>query len=211
MITISVIVLAGGRSRRLGYDKALLPWRGRTLIQYLVTYLQEVSDDVLVVTGTERRYQELLTVPIFPDEIRDIGPLGGLYTGLKHARSPYSLAVACDMPFVNKAVIDLLKDNAEGRGGFETRPWAVVPSIQNHRVPTCAIYHKDCLSVIEKLHAQGRSSLHALLDSVPLKILSEDEVRAVDPTLRSFVNINTQADWESCMPLGAVLSSESEL
>lgn len=202
---ISVIVLAGGHSRRLGHDKALLPWQGRTLIQYLVTYLQKLSDDVLVVTGTERRYQELLTVPIFSDEIRNIGPLGGLYTGLKHARFPYSLAIACDMPFVNRAVIDLLKDNAEGSVK------AVVPSIQNHRVPTCALYHKDCLSVIEKLQAQGRFSLQALLDSIPIKILSEDELRAVDPTLRSFVNINTQADWESCRPFGAVLSSESKL
>jgi len=203
--SLSVIVLAGGRSRRLGCDKALLPWRGSTLIEYLVAYVQELSDDVLVITGAERRYQELLNVPIFADEIGDAGPLGGLYTGLKHARYSYSLVIACDMPLLSRAVIDTLKSNIEGA------VWAVVPSIQNYRVPTFAVYYKDCLFIIEKLRAQGRFSLQALLDSVPLKIVSENELRAVDPTLRSFVNINTQADWESCMPLGGVLSSGGEL
>lgn len=203
--TLSVIVLAGGRSRRLGCDKALLPWRGRTLIEYLVAYVQKLSDDVLVVTGAERRYCDVLDVPIFADEIRDCGPLGGLYTGLKHARYPYSFVVACDMPLVSRAVIDVLKSNIEG----SVR--AIVPYIHNHRVPTLAIYHKDCLCAIEKLLARGRFSLQALLDSVPLKIISEEKLRAVDPTLRSFVNINTRTDWEGCMPFGAVLSSEGEL
>lgn len=202
---LSVIVLAGGHSRRLGHDKALLPWRGRTLIEHLVGRLQKFSDDVLVVTGTQRRYQELLHVPIFADELKDAGPLGGLYTGLKHARYEYSLAVACDMPFVSRAVIELLKS------ALDSSVRAVVPSVEDHRVPTLAIYHEDCLFIIEKLHQQGRFSLQALLDSVPIKVISEEQLRAVDPTLRSFVNINTQADWESCLPFGAVLSSESEL
>ncbi len=201
---LSVIVLAGGESRRLGRDKALLPWRGRTLIEDLVVRLQKISDDVLVVTGAQRRYQEILHVPIFADEIKDIGPLGGLYTGLHHARYSYSLVVACDMPFLSKAVIDVLRSH------IDQSVKAVVPSLQNHRVPTFAIYHKDCLGMIEKLHAQGRSSLQDLLDSVPLKIVPEEELRVVDPTLRALININTQADWESCMSLGAMLSSESE-
>ncbi len=216
---LSVIVLAGGRSRRLGRDKALLPWRGSTLIEYMCARLREMSDDVLVVTGAERRYGDLLDVPIFADELRDCGPMGGLYTGLRHARHPHSLAVACDMPFVDRAVVDLFKSTltpspsplgeiGEQRGEGAL---AVVPEIEHCRVPTLAVYHRDCLSVIEKLHAQGQFSLQALLDSVPLKIISEEKLRAVDPALRSFVNINTQADWESCLPFGAVLSSEGEL
>lgn len=205
MTQLSVIVLAGGHSRRLGRDKALLPWRGRTLIEYLAGRLQKFSDDVLVITGPEIRYTDILNVPIFADELKDAGPLGGLYTGLKHARYSYSLVVACDMPFVGRTVLELLKSNVD------SSVQAVVPCIENHRVPTLAIYHKDCLSIIEKLHKQGRLALQALLDSVSLKIISEEELRSVDPTLRSFVNINTKADWESCMSLGAVLSSESEL
>ncbi len=231
---LSVIVLAGGRSRRLGRDKALLPWRGSTLIEYMCARLREMSDDVLVVTGAERRYGDLLDVPIFADELRDCGPMGGLYTGLRHARHPYSLAVACDMPFVDRAVVDLFKSTltpspslaphpllpspsqgrgigGEGEGTGGEGALAVVPEIEHCRVPTLAVYHKDCLCVIEKLHAQGQFSLQALLDSVPLKIISEEKLRAVDPTLRSFVNINTQADWESCLSFGAVLSSEGEI
>lgn len=183
----------------------MLPWRGSTLIEYMCARLREMSDDVLVVTGAERRYGDLLDVPIFADELRDCGPMGGLYTGLRHARHPYSLAVACDMPFVDRAVVDLLKSELDGVA------WAVVPEIEHCRVPTLAVYHRDCLSVIEKLHAQGQFSLQALLDSVPLRIISEERLRAVDPALHSFVNINTQADWESCLSFGAVLSSEGEL
>ncbi len=202
--SLSVIVLAGGHSRRLGQDKALLPWQGRTLIEHLVARLKELSDDLLVITGREIRYRDLLDVPIFPDEIPDRGPMGGLYTGLKRARSDYSLAVACDMPLVNSALVELLSQERDGK------TFAIVPEVQGHRVPTLAIYHKKCLKAIERLLLQGRTSVQDLLDSVPIKILSENRLRAVDPALRSFVNINTQADWESCMPFGAVLSSGSE-
>ncbi len=192
---LSVIILAGGHSRRFGHDKALLPWRGRTLIQDLVARLQELSDDVLVVSGTEIRYTEILDVPVYPDEIGNLGPMGGLYTGLKHARYAYSLAVACDMPCISHAVIDLLRDHLDGSA------WAVVPEIEGHRVPTLALYHKKCLPVIAHLITHKHTSLQALLDAVPTKIISEEQLRIVDPELRSFTNINTLDDWKRCVQI----------
>lgn len=187
---LSAIVLAGGQSRRLGRDKALLPWKGRTLIEHIVAQLTELSDDVLVITGTERRYQELLDVPIFADEIKNIGPMGGLYTGLTHARSEYSLIVACDMPLLTRAIIDLL------RSELDSSVRAVVPEVQGHRVPTLAIYHKECLAVIERLLTQGITALQALLDSAPTKVIPETQLRIIDPELRAFTNLNTLEDWE---------------
>lgn len=187
---LSAIVLAGGQSRRLGRDKALLPWQGRTLIEHIVAQLTELSDDVLVITGTERRYQELLDVPIFADEIKNIGPMGGLYTGLTHARSEYSLIVACDMPLLTRAIIDLL------RSELDSSVRAVVPEVQGHRVPTLAIYHKECLAVIERLLIQGITALQALLDSAPTKVIPETQLRIIDPELRAFTNLNTLEDWE---------------
>lgn len=188
--TLSVIVLAGGHSRRMGQDKALLPWHGRTLIENLIAQLKELSDDVLVITGAEMRYRDLLDALIFSDEIPDRGPMGGLYTGLKRARYDYSLAVACDMPLVGSALMELLSQEIDGR------IQAIVPEVQGHRVPTLAIYHKKCLSVIERLLSQGRASLQDLLNSVPTKILSENQLREVDPSLRSFTNLNTPEDWQ---------------
>lgn len=187
---LSAIVLAGGQARRLGRDKALLPWQGRTLIEHIVAQLTELSDDVLVITGTERRYQELLDVPIFADEIKNIGPMGGLYTGLTHARSEYSLIVACDMPLLTRAIIDLL------RSELDSSVRAVVPEVQGHRVPTLAIYHKECLAVIERLLIQGITALQALLDSAPTKVIPETQLRIIDPELRAFTNLNTLEDWE---------------
>jgi len=187
---LSVVLLAGGYSRRMGQDKALLPWRGRTLIEYLVAQLKAISDDVLVITGPQVRYRELLDVPIFADAIRGVGPMGGLYTGLTHARYDYSFVAACDMPLLSRAVIDLLKEELDGSA------WAVVPQIANYRVPTLAIYHKKSRSVIERLLAHGHTSLQELLDAIPTKIISEQKLRQVDPALRSFVNLNTLTDWE---------------
>ncbi len=192
---LSVIILAGGYSQRLGQDKALLPWRGRTLIEHIVAHFKRWSDDVLVVSGAEIRYAEILDVPILSDEIRNVGPLGGLYTGLKHARYEHSLVVACDMPLISQAVIDLLRDELDGSA------WAVVPEVEGHRVPTLAIYHKKCFSVIERLLAQKRTSPLALLDTIPIKIIPEERLRAVDPTLRSFTNINSLEDWQRALSL----------
>lgn len=186
----SIIVLAGGCSRRLGRDKALLDWHGRPLLAHLVAQLQELSDDIVVITGPEPRYRDWLDVPIFADEIAGMGPLGGLYTGIKHARHEYGLVVACDMPLVSRAVIELL------RSELEESLWALVPEVEGHRVPTLAIYHKNCISMIELLLAQGRTSVQGLLEAVPTKIVSEDRLRQADPSLRSFANLNTLEDWE---------------
>jgi len=188
-LAISALVLAGGQSRRLGRDKALLPWQGHTLIEHIVAQLKDLSDDVLVITGAQKRYGELVDVPIFADEIRNIGPMGGLYTGLKHARHEYSLAVACDMPLLHRALIELLTSELDG----SVR--AVIPMVQGHRVPTLALYHKESLSVIEQLVAQGRTSLQALLDALTLKIIPEESLRKADPELRAFFNLNTPTDW----------------
>jgi molybdopterin-guanine dinucleotide biosynthesis protein A len=192
---LSTIVLAGGHSHRLGQDKALLPWRGRTLIEYIVSQLKAISDDVLVITGPQVRYGDLLDVPIFADNIKDVGPMGGLYTGLTHARYDYSFVAACDMPLLSRAVIDLLREELDGSA------WAIVPKIADYRVPTLAIYHKKSLSVIERLLAQGRTSLQELLDAIPTKIISEQNLRQIDPALRSFFNLNTPEDWEELIRL----------
>ena len=173
----------------MGRDKALLPWHGRTLLEHIVALLNEVSDDVLVTTGAEKRYGDLLDVSIFADEIPHKGPMGGLYTGLRHARYEYSFAVACDMPFLEKTILDLLKRELDDSVKL------VVPQVRARRVPTLAIYHRECLSVIELLLAQGRTSLQALIDSVPAKTIPEAQLRAIDPELRSFINVNTLRDW----------------
>lgn len=188
---LSTIILAGGHSRRMGQDKALLPWQGRPLIQHLVAQLKELSDDVLVITGPEVRYTELLDVPVFADEPKERGPIGGLYTGLKHARYAYSLAVACDMPRLDQWVLKMLK--------IDSSVWAVVPEVGGHRVPTLAIYHKNCVEVIERLLAEDHTSLQELLDLVPTKVVPESQLREVDPLLRCFTNLNSPEDWTSAV------------
>jgi molybdopterin-guanine dinucleotide biosynthesis protein A len=192
---LSAIVLAGGHSRRMGQDKALLSLEGRTLIESLVKHMKELSDDVLVITGPEMRYRDLLDVPIFADEIIDHGPMGGLYTGLKHARYAYSLVSACDMPLLDTAVVSLLASE------IDEMAWAIVPEVEGYRVPTLAIYHKKCFSIIERLLSDRCASLQELVNSVPAKIISEDRLRQADPILRSFTNVNTLEEWSKLAEL----------
>ncbi|HFD40695.1 MAG TPA: molybdenum cofactor guanylyltransferase, partial [Anaerolineae bacterium] len=106
---ISGIVLAGGQSRRLGRDKALLEIEGRPLLARTVHTLAALSDDLIVVTNAPERYAPLgLPVRFVADEKPGIGSLMGLYSGLKAAHHPYALVVACDMPFLNPALLRYL-------------------------------------------------------------------------------------------------------
>ncbi|MFQ6033462.1 MAG: molybdenum cofactor guanylyltransferase, partial [Candidatus Bipolaricaulia bacterium] len=120
MSNLSGILLCGGRAARMGRDKGLIEWEGEPLIARLAKLLQGLFQEVLVVTGRERRYQDLLDLPILEDRIKGAGPLGGIYTGLLHSSNDYTLVVACDMPLIRPELIELLAGEIDGS-------WAIVP------------------------------------------------------------------------------------
>ena len=148
---VSGIVLAGGRSRRLGRDKAVEPFDGQPLIRRVTGQLAAVTDEIVVVVANPERGKELpldgghrLAVDVFPDK----GSLGGIFSGLAAARNPWGLVVACDMPFLNRR---LLAAMLSLRPGFD----AVVPRPGAYPEPTHALYAKSCLPHIEG-QADGR-------------------------------------------------------
>jgi molybdopterin-guanine dinucleotide biosynthesis protein A len=111
---ISAIVLAGGRSARMGTDKALLRVGREYLIQRIVRQLQAHFSEIIVTTGEAVRYADLLDVSVFADRLKDCGPLGGLYTGLLVATPEYSFVTACDMPFLKPQLVALLRAEIDG-------------------------------------------------------------------------------------------------
>ena len=186
---LSAIVLAGGHSRRLGSDKALLLWQGEYLIQRIVRLLKQRFKEIWVVTDETKRYKDLLDVPVLEDVIKNKGPMGGLYTGLLASTNDYNFVTACDMPLVNLNVIDLIIREIDGSQ-------VIVPEISGFKSPTIALYHRSCLLKIEKMLKSKDWSLQSLLRSVSTKVISEESIRRVDPQLRCFTNLNTPEDWQ---------------
>ena len=184
------IVLAGGKSSRLGREKALEWIAGRRLIERVVDTLGLVSHEVLVVTSSEQfdtvaslHLKAKTTVDIYPGK----AAFGGIYTGLANASTQYGLVVACDMPFLNSALLCYLVQIAPG---FDI----VIPRVGGKIEPLHAVYSKDCLTVIQQLLDRNILQLLLLLDLVKTRYVSDEEVDKFDSKHRSFFNINTEND-----------------
>ncbi|MBI3658894.1 molybdenum cofactor guanylyltransferase [Candidatus Acetothermia bacterium] len=171
-------------------DKALLQIEGEYLIQRIVRQLKAHFSEIIVTTGETRRYTDLLDVPVLEDKIKNCGPMGGLYTGLQAATNEYSFVTACDMPFLNPALVEFLIAQIDGTADV------IVPEVGGVRCVTRAIYGKRCLSTIEKLVGQRRLSLQALVDTAPAWVISESELHKIDPNSSSFMGFNIIEEWK---------------
>jgi molybdenum cofactor guanylyltransferase len=183
----SLVILAGGLSRRMGRDKATLPAGDGTLIEHLARRLASVVDETIVAGGASPPIQGIRYVP---DHQPGLGPLAGMLAGLRVASAPHVWVVGCDLPDVEPALGALLRALA---GDSE----AVVPRPDKEPEGVCALYARALAPRIEALLEEGERSIKSLLDRSAVRYVSSDELRAVDPELRSFRNINTPADYEA--------------
>jgi len=135
-------VLAGGLSTRMGRDKALLPWRGSTLIESVAREVFDAAGNVTLI-GSPELYRNL-GFPVIPDKIAGCGPLGGLHAALSATSAAWNLLVACDMPQVNCRILKDLLEAAEACGAD-----ALVPQTREGLEPLCAIYHARLLPAVE--------------------------------------------------------------
>jgi molybdopterin-guanine dinucleotide biosynthesis protein A len=184
----SLVILAGGLSRRMGRDKASLPAGDGTLIEHLARRLAPVVDETIVAGGSVR--PDLPDVRLVPDRAEGLGPLAGIYAGLTAARHPHVWVVAVDLPDVQPAIVRLLREMSAGYD-------AVVPRIGGEPQGVCALYQRNLASRIDALLNAGERSVKSLLAASTIRYVAPDELRAVDPQLRSFRNINTPADYEA--------------
>jgi molybdopterin-guanine dinucleotide biosynthesis protein A len=192
---ISVIVLAGGQSRRLGIDKSLLEIEGQPLIARTVRSLESLSDDLIIVTNEPSRYRSLaLAARFVPDERRGLGSLMGIYSGLKTARYSHALAVACDMPFLSLPLLRFMASLTEGVD-------VVIPRLGELVEPLHSVYGMACLPFMAALLAEGRRKITAFFPEVRVRYVEEQEIDLFDPSRLSFVNVNTPEDWKSVQKL----------
>lgn len=179
-------VLVGGKSRRMGVDKPALLIGGEPLIARVVGALSKVVDEVVLVGNDASRFA-WLGVDCVADLIPNGGPLVGIYTALTVARHPFSLIVACDMPFIQPALLAYLLERALG--------WdAVVPLVDGRLEPLHAVYARSCLPAIEEMIRHREWCPLDLYPRVRVRYVEEAEIAVFEGGWRSFVNLNTPED-----------------
>ena len=196
---VTGIILAGGRSRRLGRDKAVEPFGGQPLILRVIERVAPLTDEIVVVAADAARGQALplaaehrLAVDIYPEG----GSLGGIFSGLSAAANNWGLVVACDMPFLS---VPLLEHMLGLRGDSD----AVVPQPGTFPEPTHALYSRACLPHMEARLQANELKISGFFDDVRVRYLEEGEVRRFDPDLLSFFNVNSQEDLARAHELAA--------
>lgn len=189
---IETFILVGGRSRRMGRDKAMLELGGVTLAERLAAAAREAfpGAPVTLVTASTGQFPDMTVVP---DIRADRGPVGGLHAALTHARSEWILLLGCDLPFVTAELIDRLV------GFLADATDAVVPLQRDGIVqPLCAVYRVDtCLDAATRLLAgSGTPSLKDVLAEVRVHFAAFDQISDLPGSENFFLNINTPADLE---------------
>jgi molybdopterin-guanine dinucleotide biosynthesis protein A len=185
------IILAGGASQRMGRNKAFLELGGRALIEIVIERMTRVCAEVLVVAGNARPYAGL-GVPVVEDRFRGVGVLGGLHAGIEAAIHELTIAVGCDMPFLNP---DLLRAFASWATGFDV---AVLRQGENVE-PLHAAYRRTCIPAIETAIHANRRRIISFFPHVRVRYVKPEDALSFDPDLRSFRNVNTPADWEAAV------------
>ena len=193
---LSAAILAGGRSRRMGTDKALLRLApaGPTLIERVAAAVAAVADEVLIVANDDRL--DFLGLPIVPDAHPDTGALGGIASGLAAARNAHCLVVACDMPFLSPALLRAMA--AAPRDYDVLAPYLIVGENRQGGGKGVyetlhTIYGRGALPAMREQLAAGQLRIVGFFPQVRVRPLPEDWLRRHDPALRSIFNANTPA------------------
>ncbi len=185
---LSTAILVGGQSRRMGTNKALLTLApsGPTVIELVVCAVRQVTDDIALVGPHPDRvaYPDL---PWVTDETSGAGPLAGIQAALTHARHESVLVVACDMPFLNPALLRYMIS--------QPRDYDIlVPEIDQRLQPLHAIYRRSCLPIIGRFLDRGENRVQGWFPEAKVMVIPEPIVARHDPSLRSCLNLNTPAD-----------------
>ncbi len=194
MLTISI--QAGGASRRMGQDKALMPFLGRPLILRLVERLRPFADRLIVTTNRPQEYA-FLDAPLYPDVQPGVGALGGLLTALSVAETPFVALAACDMPFASGALLRFGAERLAATGGD-----VFIPRSAHGLEPLHAVYRREtCLDAVQAALAAGQRRMISWFSSVQVEQAGRDLWGAFDPDGVLFLNVNTPEEFRAAEAL----------
>ncbi|MEN6552138.1 MAG: molybdenum cofactor guanylyltransferase [Methanobacterium sp.] len=194
----SIIILCGGKSRRMGKDKGSLVLNGKPMLMHVLDTIKDIVDEIVLVLRDQEqidRYKPILkdidmSIKIVTDETKDQGPLVGILTGLSYINSEYAQILPCDSPFISKSFVLKMFEIA-GAKKFD----AVVPIWDDgHIEPLHSIYKKDVVDIGKNLVKNEQYNVKSLIDNLNVKYIDVEEL---DESTMSFRNLNTIRDFES--------------
>ena len=184
--SITGIILAGGKSSRMGQDKAFILFSGRPLIEVVIENLSSLFKNLLIISNNQSLYAKY-EIEVQPDILEGKGPLGGIHAGLHFSKTKYAFVTACDMPYLNPELVRFLSNET---GDYDV----IIPEFRQRLEPLCAIYSSNCIEPIEKHLSSGNLKITDFISQVNTCVINEKDVRSFDPEGLSFVNINTPED-----------------
>ena len=197
-LSLTAIILAGGKSSRIGLNKSKdqMKLAGRPLIDWVIsklTSLDNLTEENIIIVGPKDKYPKHKRgiEDVFPQR----GPLGGVFSGLKASTSQYNLVVGCDMPFLKIELLQYMRENIDSND-------IIIPRYnQGYIEPLCAIYSKNCLEIIEKNLQSGILSVRKIFPYLRIKFIEEEEIKKIDPKFYSFFNVNFKHDFRKAEEL----------
>ncbi len=193
----SAVILAGGKSSRMGFDKSLLPLGQQSMIERIIELIRPLFDELIIVSNKENKYaipgvKEV--VDIFPNK----GPLGGIHAGLSAAIHSSVFIISCDMPFFNPQLIQQL---FAGSQGFD----ASVCKINGRLEPLCAFYNQSSLPYIEACLKRDMCAVHEIFAHLWVHYLTEESIYHTMQAEWVFFNVNTPQDYQLLLEAGKVV------
>ncbi len=192
---LTLAIQAGGKSSRMGQDKALLDFGGQSLIQHVLNRLDSLAQETIITTNHAAGYR-FLGLPLVPDMIPGRGALGGLYTALNAASHPLVAVVACDMPFASREILAACRDLLRADPALD----AVIPATKHGLEPLHAVYRREtCLPAVKAAIAAGKWKMISWHGDANVRVLSPDETAVQDQHGLGFWNVNTLEDFASAL------------
>lgn len=184
----TAVILAGGLSSRMGFDKKELVINNESLLDKQIRCLSEVFDHVLIISNDDSlKYSKYPKVSVYQDILMNHGPLGGIHAALSYSEDDFIYVIACDMPVINLEYITYLKSLLSEQDAIVTRYGDWIE-------PFHAYYNKSMIGVVERYLKSGRRSIYELLKQLEVTYISEDIARGYTSDWSLFNNINTKED-----------------
>lgn len=186
--SVTGVVLAGGKSLRMGTNKAVLEIGGKKMLDRVVAELSAVCSEIVLVAGESEPYR-YLGLPVLADIYPGCGPLAGIHTGLVAAKTPYIFVVGCDMPFIKAELMYCMAGQAKDHD-------VIIPRDGEYLEPLFALYGKGCIIPIENRLKKKRYKTTGFFPDVRVKYINRQELSCACDMRNIFININTPAELE---------------
>lgn len=186
MHDVTIAIVAGGRSRRMGQNKSFVSVQGKPMLEHILDCLTSLDYPKLIITNRAYDYAQY-HLPLYADVMPDQGALGGIYTALHYSATPYVLCVACDMPFLNGRVLQYLlslRESADVVAASINDVWQTFP----------AVYHTRLLPSLKKTIESHQLQMQRLFHRMNVCRVLLPDLAPFDPDLRTFTNINTPSE-----------------